>query len=530
MKRFLVGALGTLVAGGAWLGLAHSAPHGGGGSRGGGGGHYSGGGGHYRAPAYHAPAYRAPAYRAPAYSRPPSSYSPSSGVRPATYALPMPRSTGTTVLPPLAGTRSVSGFRGVGAGFGTPSAGTVQLPYPNSRPLTRTDLLTRSPVNQRAQVQSSLNALDRRNQASLRPTGNGTGARALLATGRGSAGLSTAEKTALDRLAQNQPAVRAYLSQRTLNGAGDRWSAASRVMPALTSPTDKAALSGALLGRNALPPGAALSLAAASSTWGARGQVIAGNALSGAPLGARDLAYLRWRLNGLPLTPAFALQRRALGAAIWNARFLNTQFSALGALAGLSGGSYVPGYLDSGPFLMVPTDPNDPFGPGVDLSVLPGQDDPGAPPPVPGYEGTEPIPLPGEPPSVPKDEPPSLDPARDALDRRQAVRNLRLHNNTKDKVVVYVQYQTRTDKNELAWFPSGKPDGTEGNALQVAVAPGQTVDVADGGWRVNAQAVRIWAKGGGKEWAQFKDKALPLVPEKDGYLAAVPQTMVYAVR
>jgi hypothetical protein len=147
---------------------------------------------------------------------------------------------------------------------------------------------------------------------------------------------------------------------------------------------------------------------------------------------------------------------------------------------------------------------------------------------VPGYEGTDPLP-PAAP--LPKDDVPSLiDPARDSLDSRQAVRNLRLRNDTRAKLVVYVQYQTRTDNGGTAWFPRGKHDGTEANALQVAVAPGQTVDVADNGWRVNAQAARVWAEGGGKEWKQFKEKNLPLVPEMDGYFAAVPQTMVFAVR
>jgi hypothetical protein len=48
------------------------------------------------------------------------------------------------------------------------------------------------------------------------------------------------------------------------------------------------------------------------------------------------------------------------------------------------------------------------------------------------------------------------------------------------------------------------------------LAPGETADLQDGDWRLNARKVRIWAQSqSGKQWLKFKDADLDLVPEAD---------------
>jgi hypothetical protein len=49
----------------------------------------------------------------------------------------------------------------------------------------------------------------------------------------------------------------------------------------------------------------------------------------------------------------------------------------------------------------------------------------------------------------------------------------------------------------------------------IELNPGETVDLNDNDWKVNASEIRYWAQSPTKEWVQFKSKDLPLVPETD---------------
>jgi hypothetical protein len=417
----------------------------------------------------------------------------------------------------------------------TTGLGALDLPLPNSRPQTRADVLSRLPAGQKDRYQSLLTGVDQKNQAQFRPAGVGPSAGGVaLRTELDVEGRLTArDKAALSGLAKSYPAVRDLLFNTDRGRAGEVWGNAGRVMAGLGTPADKVALSAALRVPTSLGRREALYLATASATWSPRGEAVANKVLAGAALAPADFAYLRWRLNRLPATAENRLARRGLAAAIHEGRFVASRNRALRAFLPLYGGSYFPGgyYADLGilcpPFWAVPG------GPPLDLSILPGAADPGAPPPVPG-----PWDDPGAPPPVPGYEdvpPPPADPAADSLLSRQTVRGLLLRNATSEKLAVFVQYRARSDKGEQGWFPSRELDGSAEHALRVEVAPGETVAVEDGGWRVYADRVRVWAQGGGREWNEFKGKDLLLVPETDGegkhaYQAALPQALLLTMR
>jgi hypothetical protein len=171
------------------------------------------------------------------------------------------------------------------------------------------------------------------------------------------------------------------------------------------------------------------------------------------------------------------------------------------------------------PSVNVPSDPDDPSGPGVNLSITPGEGDPTL------SANDDDEPAGGE-----EDEVREADPTGEGLETEQQTRALRLANATRAPVSVYLQYDASTDRDEENWYPAN-PNGTEANALRYEVPPGQTVAVQDSDWPINARRVRIWARGAGRQWNQFKDKDLPLVPEKAGaYPAAVPQNFCFTVR
>jgi hypothetical protein len=114
----------------------------------------------------------------------------------------------------------------------------------------------------------------------------------------------------------------------------------------------------------------------------------------------------------------------------------------------------------------------------------------------------------------------------------QTARYLRLGNDTKEKVRIWVQYYTEGQGGAWDWSPAapGKND-----ALVIDLDPGEVTDLKDGDWRVNGQRVRIWAQSESKEWATFKNKDLWLVPEVDsegnpGYVAAEIQTFNFTIR
>jgi hypothetical protein len=102
----------------------------------------------------------------------------------------------------------------------------------------------------------------------------------------------------------------------------------------------------------------------------------------------------------------------------------------------------------------------------------------------------------------------------------QTTRSLRVANGTDQAVTFYVQYLA-DDGGTPTWFPAAGPVGVE-------IAAGETADIVDNDWRVNAAKVRIWAKAGDREWVAFKDKDLDLVPEP--YAADAPEVFQFTVR
>jgi hypothetical protein len=95
---------------------------------------------------------------------------------------------------------------------------------------------------------------------------------------------------------------------------------------------------------------------------------------------------------------------------------------------------------------------------------------------------------------------------------RFTTRYLRVGNDTNEAVDIFVQYKTTTEQGDQ-WFPADPANSDE--AIGVSLAPGESADIKEGDWRVNASAVRIWAKSPTREWNMFKTQDLPLVPEVD---------------
>jgi hypothetical protein len=89
------------------------------------------------------------------------------------------------------------------------------------------------------------------------------------------------------------------------------------------------------------------------------------------------------------------------------------------------------------------------------------------------------------------------------------------------------------DDNEWAWY-QGNPDGDSAQPLEFHLNPGETADLGDNGWRINADKVRIWAASETVAWQKFKDVDLWLVPEVDadgnhGYLDQDVETFSFTL-
>jgi hypothetical protein len=100
-------------------------------------------------------------------------------------------------------------------------------------------------------------------------------------------------------------------------------------------------------------------------------------------------------------------------------------------------------------------------------------------------------------------------------EERPAGSHIRVVNDTKQKITVYLQYHTEDADGKEAWFP-GEPDGNPDNALVYDLDPGETLELQDDDWTIVADRARIWAKGAnGRTWEQFRTKDLPLVLGRD---------------
>jgi hypothetical protein len=232
--------------------------------------------------------------------------------------------------------------------------------------------------------------------------------------------------------------------------------------------------------------------------------------------------------------------------AIFNSNTANNFASILAGAAGLAigagigQGSFPQGFMmDSGGVCdgdsVLPSDcpsvffPNDPGDLEQALSDQ-GVDDPGdyCTPPVPGvsvavtpnlpqtYQGdpdmVDPT-LTADPTFTATGEGAELgDVAVDDPQGRFNTRYLRVGNETTETIDIFVQYLTFTEQGEK-WFPADPAVSEE--AISVTLSPGETADITEGDWRINASRIRIWAKSPTQEWSTFKKQDLPLVPETD---------------
>jgi hypothetical protein len=108
----------------------------------------------------------------------------------------------------------------------------------------------------------------------------------------------------------------------------------------------------------------------------------------------------------------------------------------------------------------------------------------------------------------------------------QTTRFLRVCNTTDKPMRIFVEYHAPTDGGDWVW--------TE-EPVAYDFGPGEEADLADNGWQINADRVKIWAESDSKEWKRWKDQPLWLVPEASdpgnhGYLAPNIQTFVFNVR
>jgi hypothetical protein len=113
---------------------------------------------------------------------------------------------------------------------------------------------------------------------------------------------------------------------------------------------------------------------------------------------------------------------------------------------------------------------------------------------------------------------------------RQDRRYLAVKNDTKEKLVIFVQYNTlvRSTK-DWQWFP-GEPQ--DGEAVAYAIPPGRKVALEHDDWPVNARCVRIWARSeSGQEFNEYRARDLWLVErQKDGqryYMAPTGETFTF---
>jgi hypothetical protein len=113
---------------------------------------------------------------------------------------------------------------------------------------------------------------------------------------------------------------------------------------------------------------------------------------------------------------------------------------------------------------------------------------------------------------------------------RQDRRYLAVKNDTTEKLIVFVQYNTWAARTMAwTWFPS---EPKAGDAVAYVLRPGQQLDLEHEEWPVNARCVRIWARAeNGDEYNEYKDQDLWLVERQpDGeryYLAPRGETFLF---
>lgn len=95
----------------------------------------------------------------------------------------------------------------------------------------------------------------------------------------------------------------------------------------------------------------------------------------------------------------------------------------------------------------------------------------------------------------------------------QFLRQLRVSNNSGEKVTVHLQYCTLNDDESEIWLPADPKESTKD--LSFTLEPGQTTVVKDEDTNIAANRVRFWVQGKSGTWKEFRNQDLWLVPEKD---------------
>ncbi len=103
-----------------------------------------------------------------------------------------------------------------------------------------------------------------------------------------------------------------------------------------------------------------------------------------------------------------------------------------------------------------------------------------------------------------------LAPALAKLAPTHTQRYLRVVNKTRETLTVSLRYEAQTRDGGWLWYRAGK--GV--SPVTVTLRPGESVDLADEGWRVRARRVRLWAEGsqGGRQGDANQDLWLARSP------------------
>src|SRR5262249_36421304 len=93
-------------------------------------------------------------------------------------------------------------------------------------------------------------------------------------------------------------------------------------------------------------------------------------------------------------------------------------------------------------------------------------------------------------------------------------RYLMLENSTKEKLTIYVQYETQNAQQQWTWVPAGPDDDSK--TLKMERAHREPPMVRERGGPTSPRRVRLWAvSAGGAQWLEYKTQDLLLIPEED---------------
>jgi hypothetical protein len=110
---------------------------------------------------------------------------------------------------------------------------------------------------------------------------------------------------------------------------------------------------------------------------------------------------------------------------------------------------------------------------------------------------------------------------------------LKVKNDTRERVTIWVQHRTRDDDGAWTWLPAN-PQSRK--AVSYELAPGEETYLARGDEPMTASRVRLWARSaGGESWLDYKSEDLWLIEEVDAngehaYAAGEIDTYTFTLR